>query len=160
MHKNKAQDTTESEVPLEQRISYRLQRIGTLLTTQVVGILKSSGDLTLNQWRLLDFVKGRDGGSAHELAKRGYVDKATMSRASADLMKRGYIEVSPNPSDRRASRLYLTDKGRAALAATDPLMRARQQALLSAITPEEKETLFRVLDKLEAAVTEKDREIT
>ena len=81
------------EIPLHQRISFRLQRVGTMLTTQAVHLLKDAGGLTLNQWRLLSFLSERDSASAHELARLGHIDKATMSRAAAELQKRGLIDL-------------------------------------------------------------------
>ena len=157
MPKNNAKTDHGTEVPLDQRISFRLQRIGTLLTTQAMHILKRSGDLTLNHWRLLTFLSERDSGSVQELAKLGYVDKATISRAAADLTRRGFIETHQNTQDRRSTLLRLTKAGEAALLVAAPRMRARQAALLDALTPQDRDTLFRILDTLEDTIIKKDQ---
>ena len=144
---------TAQELPVDQRISFRLQRIGTLLTTQAVTLLKQAGGLTLNQWRLLSFLKERDGGSVHELARMGYIDKATMSRAAAGLEERGLIASETSTADRRTTVLKLTHAGHQTFADIAPMMIKRQAELMSALTDAERIDLFRALDKLEATIT-------
>ena len=152
MPEEQTQSPDFKQFPLDRRISFRLQRIGTLLTGQAVGLLKDAGNLTLNQWRLLSFLSERDGGSVFELARLGYVDKATMSRAASDLLKRGLIASEANPTDRRAAVLRLTEKGRGALNAAEPGMARRQADLIAALTETERDTLFEILDKLERVI--------
>ena len=152
MNEESPKTTTIGEIPLDQRISFRIQRTGTLLTTQAVGLLKQAGGLTLNQWRLLSFLSERESGSVHEFSKFGSVDKATLSRVSAELLKRGLIASEVSATDRRAAVLRLTGAGRDALASVAPLMIARQAELIDALTIEERHALFRILEKLEDAI--------
>jgi len=154
------QKTTTSiaipDLPLDQRISFRLQRVGTLLTTQAVHLLKDAGGLTLNQWRLLSFLSERDSGSVHELARLGYVDKATMSRAAAELQKRGLIISETSKSDRRSALLRLTKDGRKSVEVIAPMMITRQSELIGALSEAERQNLFKTLDKLEAAISQSE----
>ena len=147
-----------NSLPLQERISFRLQKIGTLLTVQAGSILKTSGNLTLNQWRLLTFLNERKEGSVSELIRMSALDKATMSRTVADLTKRGLIEAKVSAQDRRSTKLTLTALGREHLALTEPAMKQRQIDLIEALTQEERATLFRVLDKLERVITKPDKE--
>lgn len=140
------------DLPLRERISFRLQRVGVLLTTQAGALLKTAGGLTLNQWRLMTFLSERQSGSVFELSKLGFIDKATLSRAATELLKRGLIVSEANPEDRRATVLRLTETGREVLSRAEPGMQRRQASLMSAITEEERETLFRILDKLEHVI--------
>jgi DNA-binding MarR family transcriptional regulator len=57
-----------------------------------------------------------------ELARCTRLDSSTISRQVKNLEDLGYLERSGDPQDRRASRLRLTDQGRAVL---DEAMRAR-----------------------------------
>ena len=148
------------DLPLRKRISFRLQRVGILLTTQAGSLLKTDGGLTLNQWRLITFLSERECGSVFELSKLGFIDKATLSRAATELVKRGLIVSEASPTDRRASVLRLTEAGREVLSKVEPGMQRRQADLMSAITEEERETLFRILDKLEHAIVGDDPEKT
>lgn len=144
------------EIPLDQRISFRLQRIGTLLTTQAVTLLKRAGGLTLNQWRLLSFLSERDGGSLHELVQFAHIDKATMSRAAAELLKKQLITSAPSRNDRRTATLSLTETGRETVTLVAPIMIARQAELLDALSATERKALFRTLDKLETAIAKSE----
>ena len=148
------------DLPLRKRISFRLQRVGILLTTQAGSLLKTDGGLTLNQWRLMTFLSERECGSVFELSKLGFIDKATLSRAATELVKRGLIFSEASPTDRRATVLRLTDAGREVLSKVEPGMQRRQADLMNAITEEERETLFRILDKLEHAIVGDDPEKT
>ena len=154
MHQRAKEMINTQEIPLDQRISFRLQRIGTLLTMQALNLLKRAGGLTLNQWRMLSFLSERDSGSAQELAKLGLVDKATMSRAAAELQKRGLIESQVSDLDRRSTVRRLTKEGRDMVELIAPLMMSRQSELISALTEAEHESLFRSLEKLEVAINE------
>ena len=144
------------QIPLEQRISFRLQRLGTLLTTQAINLLKHANGLTLNQWRLLSFLSERDGGSVHELAKLGYVDKATMSRVAAELLKRELIVSEASADDRRTIVLRLTQEGLRLVTMVAPLMIKRQSELTDALSVKERDTLFQLLEKLENAINQSD----
>ena len=148
-----------ANLPLQERISFRLQKIGTLLTVQAGSILKTKGNLTLNQWRLMTFLKEREEGTVSELIRMSALDKATMSRTVSDLTKRGMIEAKVKSEDRRSTKLSLTALGHEHLALTEPAMKQRQIDLIEALTREERETLFRVLDKLEQVITKPDKEI-
>lgn len=152
MNKQTKPRTRPREIPLNQRISFRLQRTGALLTAQAVQLLKQSEGLTLNQWRMLSFLSEREGGSAHELAKLGFIDKATMSRAAAELLKKGLIASNVSDEDRRSTILSLTSRGHDMVERVAPVMINRQSELMSSLTEAEHEALIAALDKLEAAV--------
>jgi DNA-binding MarR family transcriptional regulator len=64
-----------------------------------------------------------------ELARCIRLDSSTVSRQVKNLEDLGYLERSEDPHDRRASRLRLTDRGRAVL---DEAMRARAALVDSA----------------------------
>jgi DNA-binding MarR family transcriptional regulator len=64
-----------------------------------------------------------------ELARCTRLDSSTVSRQVKNLEDLGYLERSGDPQDRRASRLRLTDQGRAVL---DEAMRARAALVDSA----------------------------
>jgi DNA-binding MarR family transcriptional regulator len=52
-----------------------------------------------------------------ELAARMEVSQQAASKAVADLQRRGWVELSTDPGDRRAKRVVLSDRGRAAVEA-------------------------------------------
>ena len=86
----------------------------------------------------------QDGRRQQEFADGLALDKAAVTRSLARLEQDGYIRRAADELDRRASRVYLTDKGRAL---SDILLRAVEtstDAITAPLTSQERET-FRVL---------------
>jgi len=66
-----------------------------------------------------------------------------------DLAERGLAERRPDPDDRRATLLVLTDKGRETATAIQAARRKEGENAFSVLSPEEREELGRLLRKLE-----------
>jgi DNA-binding MarR family transcriptional regulator len=58
-------------------------------------------------------VRVGDGRTPLEIATAFQVPKTTLSHTLALLEGRGWIEMRPNPEDRRSKRVWITDAGRA-----------------------------------------------
>jgi DNA-binding MarR family transcriptional regulator len=84
---------------------------------------------------------------ATELADTVFTDLSTVSRQVALLVERGYVDRTPDPDDRRATRLELSERGRAVLA--DRLL-ARQHSLAAVLADwpmSQRQQLARLLDR-------------
>lgn len=99
----------------------RLERVnlGTLLLiphraleTEVLATLErvGHGDLTLAQSRVLRRI-GPDGSRLTDLADQAQVTKQAAGVLVDQLQRTGYVERVPDPSDGRARRVVLTDRG-------------------------------------------------
>jgi DNA-binding MarR family transcriptional regulator len=69
------------------------------------------------------------------LAERLFLDKSTTSRVVATLVKKGYVEQHAEPSDRRATALSATRRGRALCARIAEDLVAQQRVLLQDLDP-------------------------
>jgi DNA-binding MarR family transcriptional regulator len=69
------------------------------------------------------------------LAERLFLDKSTTSRVVATLVKKGYVEQHTDPSDRRATALSPTRRGRALCARIAEDLVAQQRVLLQDLDP-------------------------
>ncbi len=58
-------------------------------------------------------IRVADGRTPLELARAFQVPKTTMSHSLGLLVKRGWVEMRPNPSDARSKCVWITDAGRA-----------------------------------------------
>ncbi|ASW57341.1 hypothetical protein CIK06_01300 [Plantactinospora sp. KBS50] len=85
---------------------------------------------------------------AKELAVVAGLDPSTVSRAVAALVADGLVERHPDPADRRASVLVLTETGRAALAAAQRWYGDLLDRALAGWRPEEIDNLTRALHRL------------
>lgn len=76
------------------------------------------------------------------LANRLGVDRTVMTYLLDDLEHAGLVERRPDPADRRARQVLITDAGRAALADCGARLRQVEDRLLAALAPHEA-TAFR-----------------
>jgi DNA-binding MarR family transcriptional regulator len=91
---------------------------------------RASGELSLSHYRVLAMVSAGDG-RASRLAGRLALGKPAISAAVESLVSRGLLARSDSDPDRRATRLQITAKGRAALTAAESLMCMALDELLS-----------------------------
>jgi DNA-binding MarR family transcriptional regulator len=66
------------------------------------------------------------------------------------LVERGLVQREPNPQDGREDRLALTAQGRAVYEALAPEALAFEARLLASLSAAERETLFALIDRLDA----------
>ncbi len=76
------------------------------------------------------------------------LDQSTISRHLRSLEERGLVERSPDPADRRAQLLSLTDDGEQLLADQDALRRERLEAALADWSDDDRDRLDTVLSRL------------
>jgi DNA-binding MarR family transcriptional regulator len=100
-----------------QRLLLTLMTIGRRLRSRT-----GASDLDPSSVFVLHHVAERAPLRLSELARCIRLDSSTVSRQVRNLEDLGYLERSGDPHDRRASRLHLTDQGRAVL---DQAMRAK-----------------------------------
>ena len=108
------------------------ERLGVLdLTPPDAGIL-----------RLLRFAAGL---SQQELAARLKIHPSRLVAILDNLEKRGFVERRANPDDRRLYSLYLAKNGEQALESIGKVAWEHQDALLSALSKEERDQLANLL---------------
>jgi DNA-binding MarR family transcriptional regulator len=85
-----------------------------------------------------------------DLAAQAGMTPQSMGELVDDLQARGYVERRPDPADRRAKRIHLTDKGRANARAAERAMRDVEEYLVTILGQTEygrlRATLERLLD--------------
>jgi DNA-binding MarR family transcriptional regulator len=101
-----------------------------------------------------------EGIQVSELARLARVTKQTMAQAVEGLERLGYVERRPDPGDRRAKLVFLTERGQAVpriAATTGPKVEARWAELIGR---EDLETLRDLLQRLLGALQDSPDEIT
>jgi DNA-binding MarR family transcriptional regulator len=97
----------------------------------------------------LAVIEGADGPlTPTEIADRMLVPSATMTATLDTLESRGWVERSPNPADRRSILVSATAEGRAAADQFLPGIRKVEVALVSALSPRERDQFLVMLGKL------------
>ena len=107
----------------------------------------------LSEWRVIDALHAGPGISANQISQWLSTDKAWVGRSVERLIAAGYVQRWRDPEHGRRMLLRLTAKGERAHAAIGVAARRRNDNLLDALSPAEREVLERVLATLQARAT-------
>lgn len=147
-----AQDTTTAaprldETGLEQFAPYLMNRImgryNASLRTEMAAI-----GLTTPQMRSLAVLSVHDGILIRELSVYAVVEQSTLSRALDKLAQDGLVRRETDADDSRATRIFLTDAGRAAYARMWPHMAQAVGQMFAGIDSADQRAFVATLQKI------------
>jgi MarR family transcriptional regulator, organic hydroperoxide resistance regulator len=107
--------------------------------------------LTLPQFDVLATLWHGEGITQQELAERLLVTKGNVVGLIDRVSAAGWVERRPDPEDRRANRLYLTDAGRTLLARAWPSQIALNEKVFGTLDETELRMMHGLLERLENA---------
>ncbi|OXM85261.1 MarR family winged helix-turn-helix transcriptional regulator [Paenibacillus rigui] len=105
-------------------------------------------DITLEQWGLLNVLWVQDGLTLKDLSDKVNKDHTNLSRIVDKLVKKGLLERTAHPEDRRAWLLYVTGKGIELQEAIVPVAEQVIEQEVQGISLEEQELLRRLLRRM------------
>jgi DNA-binding MarR family transcriptional regulator len=117
----------------------------------------ASFGLTTTQFFLLTALYEEDGVAISILAQKVALDKATLTGLLDRLERDDLIERKADPDDRRAIRIFLTQKAESMREKLTELYHQNNGMFLSILTSEERTLFERVVDKIEKADFGKER---
>jgi DNA-binding MarR family transcriptional regulator len=91
--------------------------------------------------------------SQQHLHEKTAIDPSSMVAVIDELERKGLAERRPDPEDRRARTIFLTDLGRETLERVRALAAELQSDFFSALTADEQRTLHDLLRKLAGSAT-------
>lgn len=127
---------------------YRLAVFSDDVSKAIAQLYGGRFSLSRPEWRVLASLGDRDKLTAKEIAEYSTLDKTQVSRATARLLKSGLITRSESRQDRRNLHHSLTRKGRQVYREIVPLVLAREEYILSALTEGESLELERLINKV------------
>lgn len=140
------------------------ENIGTLLA-QVSRMLRRNFDerargigVTRPQWQVLGILNRNPGIKQGGLAEILEVEPITAGRMIDRLQEAGLVERRPDPADRRAWRLYLTDRGMDQLDQLRPAGLETLNALMEGIGEQDQQLLLAMLERMRNNLSAKARE--
>jgi DNA-binding MarR family transcriptional regulator len=104
--------------------------------------------LTTPKMRALAVLSVIDGPLIRELAVYAVAEQSTLSRALDALAVEGLIRREADPSDSRATRVYITEAGRAAFEALWPQMAEAHARMFRGIPEDERRAFVGTLQKM------------
>ena len=105
-------------------------------------------DLAPSDAGILRLLRVAAGLSQQELATKLKIHPSRLVAILDKLEKRGFVERRANPEDRRLYSLHLASGGDEVLGAIRKVAREHQEALLSTLSGEERETLAALLTRI------------
>ncbi|MFC3052560.1 MarR family winged helix-turn-helix transcriptional regulator [Kordiimonas pumila] len=134
---------------MEKFLSYRLSIISRLINRRSTRYFNENYGLTLAEWRALAQIAAGKMNTVKAISEQTFSDKGLISRAITSLEKKGLIEGTPNPKDKRSMEYKLSAVG---ISIHDEIMpmRMEENALIAEImTPEELELFKDVLARIQ-----------
>jgi DNA-binding MarR family transcriptional regulator len=135
--------------------------IGTMIA-QVARLMRRSFDerarsigVTRPQWQVLSLLRHNEGINQGRLAEFLEVEPITLGRMIDRLQEAALVERRPDPADRRAWRLFMTDKGHALIDQMRPLAVETFETALDGVAPAQREELMVVLDRMRGNLSRK-----
>ena len=138
-----------AELDLEHFLPYRLSVLSNRISSAIAREYSQRFALTVTEWRVMAVLGRYPGLSASKVALRTAMDKVAVSRAVARLLESGRIEREFDDDDRRRSVLRLSDAGYTVYDEVAPLALDFERHVLDGMPEDERELLFRLLDRLD-----------
>lgn len=123
---------------------YVVKQLELVVRARLDAIVKPAG-VTALQYTALSVLERHPMMSASDLARASFVRAQSAADLVAVLTRRGLIERSADPRNRRRLLIGLTDKGSALLAHYDPLVAELEERMLAELDGGERELFRRFL---------------
>jgi DNA-binding MarR family transcriptional regulator len=111
------------------------------------GVVQSEG-VSPSEYAVLDLVNVNEGLSQSRLGEALGIDRSSVVALVDRFEERKFLMRTPSPHDRRSHALYLTDNARDILQRLAPKITAHEEQIVAALTPQEREQLILLLEKV------------
>ena len=130
-------------------VPFRLNRLAEAVSEHLASVYRGRFRLEVPEWRVIATVGEQRSCTAQFIAERTRMHKTRVSRAIAQLRRRGLIERATSTRDRRELQLRLSASGRRLYTQLVPLALAREAELLACLSAAERRALALALEHLE-----------
>jgi DNA-binding MarR family transcriptional regulator len=126
---------------------YLMARLGEASRRRFHKALEPEG-LHPRHFGVMTMLAAHPGMSQHQLHEKTAIDPSSMVAVIDELETRGLAERRPDPADRRARQVFLTERGEQTLQRVRGLAAGLQREFFGTLTAEERKTLHALLRKL------------
>ncbi len=120
--------------------------------TQAKRLLKSVGNLSITEWRILWDLAEAGPLTVTEMASIQRTDHALISRTIPTMLEKGYVTAATGARDRRVSLVTLTPAGQSVFDETSTIMSQRREAVANAFSEVELDRFLALIDRFEQFV--------
>lgn len=140
---------------LEKFLPYRLNVVGFFASRALGRIYGAHFGIGIPEWRVIAQLGEFGKLTSRDIGELSQMHKTKVSRAVAELDRRGLIMRAENRADRRESFVALTAPGQRIYAQIVPLALAFEERWIEGIAPDE----LRVFERVLAVLTERGRHL-
>ncbi|HLJ65722.1 MAG TPA: MarR family transcriptional regulator [Stellaceae bacterium] len=132
---------------LEDHVFFLFSQIFSRRNRQLGELLRPFS-VTPSRWRVLAVLQQWPGASMGRLADLTGVERTTLTRTLDGMERDGLVARHPDPEDRRAIRLFLTDAGKTAFNGILPSVSGHNEQAVKDFDAEELATFRRLLHRM------------
>jgi DNA-binding MarR family transcriptional regulator len=148
-------DSPAPEIGVDE-LGYLLVQVSKLHRVQAHAALEKLG-VYRGQNFVLTTLSEQEGLAQSELADRLLVRPPTISNSLDRMEAAGWIERRPDPGDRRVSRVYLTEAGRALRDSVSSLWHDLETQTFAGLTSEQRDSLWQMLHQIRDNLWQRSR---
>jgi DNA-binding MarR family transcriptional regulator len=145
-----ARPAARSRLRLPAFVPFRLNRLAGAVSEHLAAVYRARFALEVPEWRVIATVGELRDCTAQFIAASTRMHKTRVSRAIAQLIRRGLLERDASAQDRRELPLRLSAAGRRMYGQLVPLALAREAQLLGCLSASERRAFLAALDQLES----------
>lgn len=135
------------EYRLDKTVGFAIYKVAMRLRAELTQRLRGH-DLTSEQYGILARLWEEDGICQRELAERIVKDRPNVTRMLDKLERKGLVSRRPDPADRRAYGVYLTEEGRAIQAELMPIVEGLRSDAYQGIGGDEQDRVRDIMDRI------------
>lgn len=129
-------------------LTFKLDLIKTEMIKRANAVYRPACGLDVRSLRVLRIICDAPGVTATALKEQTLIEKTLLSKLMADLIERKLVRRSIHPDDARHFQLWATAAGERTRSSSDELGQSLESEMLSMLSPDERDALNRIVDKL------------
>lgn len=107
------------------KLTYLVAKAHRLLHSRLEEAMQEAG-VSVEQWRVLDELRDREGRSMGELAATVLMNHPALTKMIDRMVANGYVHRAPDAADQRRVLVYMTDRGAALLETLTRMAKANE----------------------------------
>ena len=146
----KLTDRIQNPFDLTNHLPFRVATAANLMALNRDLNIRQQTGLETREMRVLINIGSYMPITSADIAYQSRMETSSISRSVSVLIQKGLIEALKDPTNRRNKKLVLTNEGQTLYDKLSVLMDDRSKVIEKALTAQEKETLFSLLDRIES----------
>lgn len=147
---NRKASVVAKEAKAAYYLTFKLDLIKSEMISRANAVYRPACGLDVRSLRVLRIICDTPGITTTAVKELTLIEKTMLSKLMADLIERELVHRTIHPDDARHFQLWPTDAGQRTRVASDELGQSMESEMLSMLSPDEREQLNHIVDKLVA----------